>query len=75
MRLLYLDTEGINKLVLEYENDTKALKEELFRLCWYMRGGLQFPDSMYLTPEDREIIAKIVEGNLETTQKQGIPFF
>jgi hypothetical protein len=72
---LYLDNEGIDKLVKEYENDTKALREELFRLCWYLRGGLQFPDAFLLTPEDREIVAKIIEGNLETTQKQGIPFF
>jgi hypothetical protein len=72
---LYLDIDGINKLSQEYENDTKALREELFRLSWYMRGGLSFSEAFMLTVEDREILAKIIDGNLETTQKQGIPFF
>jgi hypothetical protein len=72
---LYLDIDGINKLSQEYENDTKALREELFRLSWYMRGGLSFSEAFLLTVEDRELLAKIIDGNLETTQKQGIPFF
>lgn len=72
---MYLDIDGINKLSQEYENDTKALREELFRLSWYMRGGLSFSEAFMLTVEDREILSKIIEGNLETTQKQGIPFF
>ena len=72
---MYLDIDGINKLSQEYENDTKALREELFRLSWYMRGGLSFSEAFLLTVEDRELLAKIIDGNLETTQKQGIPFF
>lgn len=72
---MYLDIDGINKLSQEYENDTKALREELFRLSWYMRGGLSFSEAFMLTVEDRELLSKIIEGNLETTQKQGIPFF
>jgi hypothetical protein len=72
---LYLDLDGINRLIQEYEKDTKALREELFRLSWYMRGGLSFSEAFMLTVEDREILAKIIDGNLETTQKQGIPFF
>jgi len=72
---LYLDIDGINKLSQEYENDTKALREELFRLSWYMRGGLSVSEAFMLTIEDRELLAKIIEGNLETTQKHGIPFF
>ena len=72
---MYLDIDGINKLSQEYENDTKALREELFRLSWYMRGGLSVSEAFMLTIEDRELLAKIIEGNLETTQKHGIPFF
>ncbi len=72
---MYLDAEGIDKLSREYENDTKALREELFRLSWFMRGGLSFTESFLLTPEDREIITKIVDSNIEITKQQGIPFF
>ena len=72
---MYLDTDGINKLVKEYEADTKALKEEIFRFSWFMRGGLSFTEAYLLTPEDRELIGKIIESNLEVAKAQGIPFF
>jgi len=72
---LHLDLEGINNLSLEYENDSKAIKEELFRMCWYMRGSLSFTEAFLLTVEDREIIAKIIEDNLETSKTTQMPFF
>jgi len=72
---LNLDLEGINKLIQDYEKDTKALREELFRLCWYMRGSLSFTEAFSLSLEDRELIAKIVESNLETTKTSQLPFF
>lgn len=75
MRLLYLDVEGIEKLAKDYEQDTKAIKDELFRLCWYMRGSISISESYLLSPEDREIISKIIEGNLETTKETQLPFF
>jgi hypothetical protein len=72
---LYLDTDGINALVKEYEQDTKALKEELLRICWYMRGGVQYSEAHLMTYEEREIVNKIVEGNLQTTKDTQLPFF
>lgn len=72
---MYLNIEGINKLVKEFEKDTKALKNELFRFSWFMRGGLSISEAYMLTPEDREIIGKIIDDNLETTKKTQIPFF
>ena len=75
MRLLYLDTEGIDQLVKTYEKDTKALKSELLRITWFMRGGISYNDAQMLTPEDRELVAKLIEGNLETTKESGLPFF
>jgi hypothetical protein len=72
---LNLDLEGINTLSLNYEKDTKALKEELFRMCWFMRGGLSFTEAYSLSPEDREIIAKIIADNIEKTNTSNMPFF
>ena len=72
---MYLDIEGINNLVREYEKDTKALKSELFKICWYMRGGITVNEAHLLSFEDREIIGKIIEENLETTKKTGLNFF
>ena len=70
-----LDLEGINNLIQEYEKDTKAIREELFRICWYMRGSLSFTEAFLLTPEDKEIITSIIEGNLTATKDSGLPFF
>jgi hypothetical protein len=72
---LKLDIPGINKIVEEYDRESKAIKDELFRVCWYMRGGVTYTESMDLSHEDREIIGKIIESNLETTKDSGLPFF
>lgn len=40
-----------------------------------MRGSLTLEQSYQLDYESREIIQKIIEENLETTKKTGLPFF
>ena len=57
------------------ETEIKAIKTELFRFCWYMRGSLSITESYELANEDREVLSKIIEGNLETTKESGLPFF
>lgn len=57
------------------ENQCKNLKHELYKLCWYMRGSLSFSEAFELSIEDREIIGKIIEDNLETTKESKLPFF
>jgi hypothetical protein len=57
------------------EAQSKALKEETLRLCWYMRGGLDYNDAMLLSLDERKLIGKIVKDNLETSKKSGMPFF
>ena len=69
-----LNTAGINKLVDEFDLDSKAIKDEIFKICWYMRG--MPPSEAYLLSfEDREIIFKIIEQNMLTTKESGLPFF
>lgn len=75
MRLLSLSLDEINQLVQEMESETKAIKEDLFRICWFMRGGITMSEAYQLDINDRKIIGKIVEGNLETTKESGLPFF
>lgn len=57
------------------EGEVKALKDELFKICWFMRGGITIEQAYMLDIDERKIISKIIEGNLETTQKSGLPFF
>ncbi len=59
----------------QLERQSKALREEALRLCWYMRGGITFDDAMSLSNADRQAIGSIVKDNLETSKKTGMPFF
>ena len=70
-----LNTEEILGLVKSYENQVKQIKDEILRLCWYMRGGINYNDAMMMSVEDRQIIGKIVADNLDTSKKSGMPFF
>jgi hypothetical protein len=67
--------EDINAEVRNMHNYQKEIKFELAKIVWYMRGGISLEEAYYLTPEDKEIISKIVKENLETTKKSGLPFF
>lgn len=40
-----------------------------------MRGSLSVEEAFQLDNEDRSIMFKIIEENLETTKKTGLPFF
>jgi len=62
-------------LVEGYDKEAKALKNDSLRMTWYMRGGLSYEESMYLSQGEREMISKIIKDNMETTKKSGLPFF
>ena len=72
---MHLDANGIDTLVKNYEKDSKALKDNLFRLCWFMRGSLSITESYMLTRDDQIILTEIIEGNLNTTKETQMPFF
>jgi len=57
------------------EKEVKSLKREILTLCWYMRGGLTYEEASYLSASEREIIREIIDTNLDTTKKSGLPFF
>ena len=59
----------------QMERQSKALKDEVLRMCWYMRGGLTYEEAMLLSNDERVIINKIIKDNLETAKKTGMPFF
>jgi hypothetical protein len=40
-----------------------------------MRGSISFDEAMQLSLPDREEIAKLINDNLETTKKTGLPYF
>lgn len=57
------------------EKETNQIKTEAIKLCWYMRGGLTYDQSIALSHQERVIISELINQNLETTKKTGLPFF
>jgi len=72
---LTLKNEEILDLLSGMEAESKAIKEEVIRICWYMRGGINYDQAMMLSKTEREIVAKLIKENLETTKNTKLPFF
>lgn len=70
-----LDNDSIIEWLDQLDKESKAIKKDLIKMCWYMRGGLTYDEAMNLSYEERNIITEIVSENLETTKKSGMPFF
>jgi len=68
-----------NEQVVEYLNsldkESKAIKKDLLKMCWYMQGGLTYDEAFNLSSQERDIINDIIKDNLETTKKSKMPFF
>lgn len=67
--------QEIQELIKGMDKEVKDIKEDLFRLSWYMRGGITFSELYNMGIQEREIIGKIIKENLETTRRTGLPFY
>ena len=57
------------------DKEASAIKRDLLRLCWYMRGGITYEDAMILDINEKAVINDIIKDNLEIAKKSGMPFF
>ena len=57
------------------DRQCRAMKTELLKLTWYMRGGVTYDQILMMSSRDRDAIGAIIKENLETTKKSGLPFF
>lgn len=70
-----MDLVEVIREVEKLDKESESMKSELIKICWYMRGGITLDEVFYMSYEDRNIVAKIIKENLETTKKSGLPFF
>lgn len=70
-----LNEGEIISLLKRYDRDSKAIKEDILRMCWAMRGSISYDDAMLLSEQERKIIGKIIEDNLDITKKTGLNYF
>jgi hypothetical protein len=52
----------------------RDLKDEIFRISWYMRGGVSSQDLFHTyTRDDRVAMNEVIKDNIELTKKSGLP--
>ena len=52
---------------------SKNLKDELLRLCWYMRGSISLEQAYMLSMDDRKLVANVIKDNIENVKKTKMP--
>jgi|TARA_R110000796_G_scaffold69589_1_gene158541 hypothetical protein len=57
------------------DKEVKSLKENLLKMCWYMRGGVTYTEIVNMGSQERDAINKIINENLETAKKTGRDFW
>jgi hypothetical protein len=64
-----MSNSDIERYVKKLELNTKDIKDEIYRISWYMRGGVS-SDALFHTYsyEDRQIMSNIIKENIETTK-------
>lgn len=65
----------IEALVKSLETDVKAIKKDLLKICWFMRGSVSLEEAHQLDPDTRALVYQLIDENLETTKTSGMPFF
>jgi len=69
-----MSRNDIIKYLIRLGNEVKQFKLEIYRLCWYMRGGINVNDLLYtLGSEDRNIMYDIIKDNIELTKVSRMP--
>ena len=57
------------------DQESKQIRDDALKMCWYMRGGLTYTEAMNLGFHERDSVSQLIKENLETTKKSGLPFF
>ena len=70
-----MSNSDIIKFINNFESSIKVIKDEIFKISWYMRGGVTAQELLHIySYEDRIIMSNIIKDNIETTQKTKLPF-
>ena len=69
-----MSNSDISKYVERLESTVKGIKEEIFKISWYMRGGVSAQELFHVySSEDRMLLSSLIKDNIETIQKTKLP--
>lgn len=63
----------IETFVTRLDKECNAIRDDILRVTWYMRGGVNYDQAMQLSYQERKLIQKIVKDNLEFMKKTHMP--
>ena len=64
----------IEEYLVGLDDEISKFKEDLFRISWYMRGGVTIHDLLHVySNDDVEIMSRVVQSNIENTIKSNLP--
>jgi hypothetical protein len=64
-----MSNSDIEDYLKSIDGEAKQIKDEIFRISWYMRGGVSSHDLFHVySYEDRTIINNIIKDNIEATK-------
>lgn len=52
--------EELGDLIQSYIKDGLALKEQIYDLCYFMKGGVEMNNAWGMSFEDREIMVRVI---------------
>jgi hypothetical protein len=69
-----MPNSDIEAYVKQLETESKAIKDEVYRISWYMRGGVSAYELLHAySYEDRSIMNGIIKDNIEATKAAKMP--
>ena len=60
-------------MLKKLDSEAESAKQELFKLVWYMRGGITIDQAYMLSHNDQKLIANVIKDNIKNTEKSGLP--
>lgn len=69
MKLLLMSDSEIESYIKKFDEEAKSIKDDIFRISWFMRGGVSSNDLFHVySIEDRNIMNAIIKENIENTK-------
>lgn len=71
---LSLENSEIESFIKTVDDEAQSIKDDIFRISWFMRGGVNSYDLFHMySAEDRKIMHKIIKENVENTKSSRMP--
>lgn len=72
---MILDNDRVIKELESMEKQARAIKDDLIKIVWHMRGGISYEEAHQLNFKEKQLIAELIKDHMETTKKTGLPYF